>query len=131
MLSSFNEDQRVNGRPNGSAPGVHPGEDAIPEPKKRGGVSSSLQKLPDGFRYDKRGSIEFLLPRKTEDEDEVWAWLCSPLEVLAETRSEEEKGWGLLVRVQTPDGLWHTQAMPRRYSWQKAVTCSRCCSIWG
>ena len=52
------------------------------------------QKLPDGFRYDKRGSIEFLLPRKTEDEDEVWAWLRWPLEVLAETRSEDEKGWG-------------------------------------
>ena len=113
MLNNFNEEQRVNGRLNGSAPGVHPGEDASREPKKRGEVSSSRQKLPDGFRYDKRDSIEFLLPRKTEDEDEVWAWLCSPLEVLAETRSEDEKGWGLLVRVKTPDGLWHTQAVPR------------------
>ncbi len=113
MLNGFNEEQRVNGRLNGSAPGVHPGEDASREPRKRGEVSSSRQKLPDGFRCDKRGSIEFLLPRKTEDADEVWAWLCSPLEVLAETRSEDEKGWGLLVRVKTPDGLWHAQAMPR------------------
>lgn len=69
--------------------------------------------LPDGFRYMNGGAIEFLSPRKTEDGDEVWAWLCSPIEVLAETRGEDEKGWGLLLRVHSPDGVWHTQAMPR------------------
>ncbi|MEJ2125141.1 MAG: DUF927 domain-containing protein [Alphaproteobacteria bacterium] len=70
-------------------------------------------KLPDGFRYLKDGAIEFLSPRKTEDGDEVWAWLCSPIEVLAETRGEDEKGWGLLLRVKTPDNVWHTQAISR------------------
>jgi len=70
-------------------------------------------KLPDGFRYAKGGALEFLSPRKTEDGDDVWSWLCSPIEVLAETRGEDEKGWGLLVRVLTPDGVWHTQAMSR------------------
>ncbi len=87
-------------------PGVNGKAPTIGEPKE--GL-----KLPGGFRYDKNGSIEFLVPRKREDEDEEWAWLCSPLEVLAETRSEDEKGWGLLIRVKTPDGVWHTQAMPR------------------
>ena len=71
------------------------------------------RKLPGGFRNDKTGCIEFLEPRKREDEDEAWTWLCSPLEVLAETRGEDEKGWGLLIRVKTPDGVWHTQAMAR------------------
>ncbi len=71
------------------------------------------QKLPDGFRYTKDSSIEFLSPKKTDDGDEIWAWLCSPLEILAETHGEDEKGWGLLIRVKTPDGVWHTQAMSR------------------
>ncbi len=69
--------------------------------------------LPEGFRYLKDGSVEYLTARKTEDDDEIWHWLCSPIEVLAETRGQDEKGWGLLIRVQTPDGTWHTQAMTR------------------
>ncbi len=87
-------------------PGVNAATVVVSEPEGR-------PRLPDGFRYTKDSSIEFLSPKKTDDGDEIWAWLCSPLEILAETHGEDEKGWGLLVRVKTPDGVWHTQAMSR------------------
>lgn len=82
-------------------------------PDDEGNKKPARPPLPDGFRYMKGGAIEFLSPRKTEDGDEVWAWLCSPIEVIAETRGEDEKGWGLLLRVHSPDGVWHTAAMSR------------------
>ena len=91
---------------------IAPAEKTLLKPVECNG-RSERPKLPDGFRYLKDGAIEFLSPRKTEDGDEVWAWLCSSIEVLAETRGEDEKGWGLLIRVKTPDNVWHTQAISR------------------
>lgn len=72
-------------------------------------------RLPEGFRYGPDGSIDYLAARADDDEDaaEAWSWLCSPMEVLAETRGEDNRNWGLLVRVQTPDGQWHQQAIAR------------------
>jgi uncharacterized protein (DUF927 family) len=67
--------------------------------------------LPEGFRYRRDGHIEHCV-----DEDEhgepTWAWLCSPIEVLAITRDRDQQAWGRLLRVATPDGHWHRWAMP-------------------
>ena len=73
-------------------------------------ADESVKSLPDGFRYTERGAIEYRVARK-DDEDERWEWLCSPLEILAETRDADEKGWGLLVRIKARGGagIWHTQ----------------------
>ena len=73
-------------------------------------VAEAVKTLPEGFRYTDRGAIEYRYARK-DGEDERWEWLCSPLEILAETRDADEKGWGLLVRIKARGGagIWHTQ----------------------
>lgn len=76
-------------------------------------VRQSIRRLPDGFRYARDGSVEYLMGADRETGEEVWGWLCSPLEILAQTCGDDEKMWGLLLRVITPDGKWHTQAVPR------------------
>lgn len=68
--------------------------------------------LPQGFRYRADGHIEHV----AEEDDEgkaKWAWLCSPLEVLALTRDRDQRGWGNLIRIQTPDGHWHRCAIAK------------------
>ena len=67
--------------------------------------------LPPGYRYG-QGGIEHLVSDNDDDEAQ-WAWLCSPLEILAATRDGDQRAWGILLRVQTPDGFWHRQALPR------------------
>ena len=67
--------------------------------------------LPDGYRYDAKGRIE----HRVEEKDDMakWVWLCSPLQIMAATRDGDQHAWGILLRVQTPDGFWHRQALPR------------------
>jgi putative DNA primase/helicase len=67
--------------------------------------------LPEGFRYRNDGHIEHVVGVDEEGEP-LWAWLCSPLEVLAITRDRDQRAWGRLLRVATPDGHWHRWAMP-------------------
>ena len=73
-------------------------------------TDESVKSLPDGFRCTEWGAIEYRVARK-DDEDERWEWLCSPLEILAETRDADEKDWGLLVRIKARGGagIWHRQ----------------------
>ncbi len=75
------------------------------------GADENVKNLPDGFRYTERGAIEYRLARKADEDEDRWEWLCSPLEILAETRDADEKGWGLLVRIKARGGagIWHTQ----------------------
>ena len=81
----------------------------IPEFDERAKVERAS--LPPEFRYRRDGHIEH---RVGEDEDgePIWAWLCSPIEVLAVTRDKDQHAWGRLLRVMTPDGHWHRWAMP-------------------
>src|SRR5215831_12445137 len=67
--------------------------------------------LPEGFRYRHDGHVEYCIG-KDENEQREWAWLCSPIEVLAITRDRDQQAWGRLLRVATPDGHWHRWAMP-------------------
>jgi uncharacterized protein (DUF927 family) len=48
----------------------------------------------------------------TSLEVEVLSWLCSLLEIVAETRSAAGDQWGLLLRVTDGDGTAHEWAMP-------------------
>lgn len=41
-----------------------------------------------------------------------WEWLCSPLEVIADTRDAENGKWGRLLRVTDRDGVTKEWAMP-------------------
>lgn len=40
-------------------------------------------------------------------------WLCSPLKILAQTRSENQDNWGLLIEWEDPDRHQHKWAAPR------------------
>ncbi len=46
-----------------------------------------------------------------DDKDE-WRWLCSRLEVVAETRNQDSEDWGRLLRVTNRDGVAHEWPMP-------------------
>lgn len=72
--------------------------------------------LPHGFRYAIDGSIEQLVSEREDKEGKVeqkWGFLCSPLAIEATTRDADQSGWGLLVRVKTPDGYWHRTSIAR------------------
>ncbi len=72
--------------------------------------------LPEGFRYASDGSIEHLVAEREDKDGQLhqrWGFLCSPLTVEATTRDADQSGWGLLVRVKTPDGHWHRTSIPR------------------
>ena len=75
--------------------------------------------LPEDYRYTEWGGIEYLAGQGTGpltgEMKEVWEWLCSPLEILAETRDIEGKNWGVKVRIKARggEGRWHTQIIPQ------------------
>ena len=64
--------------------------------------------LPPGFRRRSDGQLEYSV-----GEDDSWKWLCTPLELLATSRDRDQRGWGLLLKVQTPDGHWHREVVRR------------------
>ncbi|MBI1209657.1 MAG: DUF927 domain-containing protein [Azospirillum sp.] len=57
------------------------------------------------FRTDKRGVT-------MRDDDGRYQWLCSPLNILAETRDTEGKNHGRLLEIETTEGQRHRWAMP-------------------
>ena len=67
--------------------------------------------LPPGYRRGPKSCIEF----ENERHGKVtWDHLCSNVEFLATTRDVNQRSWGLLLRVETPDGQWNRWAMPNR-----------------
>jgi putative DNA primase/helicase len=81
----------------------------IPEIDQHAGVNPTT--LPDGFRYRNDGHIEYRVD-EGKDGTAVWTWLCSPMQVLAVTRDRDQRAWGRLLHVATPDRHWHRWAMP-------------------
>ena len=67
--------------------------------------------LPKNFRYASDGKLQYLKGVDKETGVASWVWFCSPLEILAVTRDASGKGWGFLVRIQTPDYQWHRVAI--------------------
>lgn len=64
--------------------------------------------LPPGFVERKSG----IFAEDPASDDAKPAWLCSPIEITAQTRNEDGEDWGLLIRVRNPDGGWVEWAMP-------------------
>ena len=82
----------------------------LPELDSRAEVRKT--ELPNGYRRRRDGHIEIA---ETDNDDKTqWKWLCSAIEFLAVIRDGDSRSWGLLLRVQTPDGLWNCWVMPRR-----------------
>lgn len=68
----------------------------------------------DKFRLTEAG-VEHLFIKRNRHGDEVsrdWVWLCSPLEVVARSRSPEGLDWGLQLRITDPDGAVRDWIMP-------------------
>ena len=66
------------------------------------------------FRLTSKG-VERLVEKKDKDTRETiveWHWLCSRLEVAADTRSANNEDWGRLLVVTDRDGKLHDWAMP-------------------
>ena len=59
--------------------------------------------LPAGFRYRRDGHIEHLVG-EDEHGEPIWAWLCSPIEVQAITRDQDQQAWGRLLQSPRPMG---------------------------
>ena len=81
--------------------------------------SEPWEDLPPGFRWrEGGGGIEFLAREEKVKldgavEEEVWEWLCSPVEFLATTLNPESKDWGLWLKIKTRNGVWHKAAIPK------------------
>jgi uncharacterized protein (DUF927 family) len=61
------------------------------------------------FRVDSTGVYRRL---GDEDDADSGEWLCSPLEVVAETRNAEGESWGRLLRITDRDGMVKEWSMP-------------------
>jgi putative DNA primase/helicase len=81
--------------------------------------SEPWEDLPPGFRWrEGGGGIEFLArEEKVRNdgtvEDEVWEWLCAPVEFMATTLNPDSKDWGLWLKIKTRNGIWHKAAIPK------------------
>ncbi|PPD29274.1 MAG: hypothetical protein CTY20_06875 [Hyphomicrobium sp.] len=72
--------------------------------RERGeGAAMSFRKAQDGG----------LLSSTFREGKQDWRRVCSPITVVALTRSEEGKNWGVLVEVIDPDGNHHEFAIPQ------------------
>lgn len=68
------------------------------------------------FRNVKHG-VEKRIERQDKESGEIsieWKRFCSPLEVIADTRSADNEEWGRLLQVTDRDGVVKTWAMPMR-----------------
>lgn len=70
--------------------------------------------LPDGYSINAKG-IWFHPSSNRENEDQPEPiFVAAPFEVMAETKDENGRSWGLLLMWQDRDGQEHQWAMPRR-----------------
>jgi len=68
--------------------------------------------VPGSNLFITRPDGVYFLEQSRNDEDRTPVWLCSPLQVLAQTR-DASGGWGLYLAVQDPLGETHHWVMPR------------------
>jgi putative DNA primase/helicase len=69
--------------------------------------------LPErGFRRKENGHIQF---DAGDEEEPDWKWLCSPIEITANTSNEDGVEHGKLIHVyDRQNNRWHEWAMPKR-----------------
>lgn len=65
--------------------------------------------LSGSFRVTQKG-VEYC--EDTDEGDKTWVQVCSPLEIVALTRSEQSVDWGRLLALKDSDGVRHEWAMP-------------------
>ena len=93
--------------------------DGLDAVRERLAQSEPWEDLPPGFRWrEGGGGIEFLArEEKVRNdgtvEDEVWEWLCAPVEFMATTLNPDSKDWGLWLKIKTRNGIWHKAAIPK------------------
>lgn len=91
-------------------------------PEFEANVVPALGRLaPAGFRLTPRGVEHWV-------EAEVgghWAFLCSPLEVIARTRSPDGDDWGLLLRITDADNRVKDWVMPGHLLADEGAECRR------
>jgi putative DNA primase/helicase len=71
-------------------------------------VLHHIPKINKPFRLDKKGV--WLISDEKEKDDLL---ICTPLEVVADTRDNQNNSWGVLLRWQDKDGNAHDWAMPK------------------
>jgi putative DNA primase/helicase len=80
-------------------------QDQLPSDRKRPSANDPANQtaVRKRFRLDEKGvyKIEYT------DQGEKLCWICSPLEVLAHTRSAKNEDWGKLLKVTDLDGKPH------------------------
>lgn len=77
--------------------------------------------LPAPFRITSHALEHFV---RSNDGD-YWSYLCSPLEVIARTRSPEGEEWGLLLQITDSDGRKKEWVMPGHMLADEGVECRR------
>lgn len=90
----------------GTGKGKGGGKGGGKRPPPSGGGSDG----EDGGMFEVRA--DGVYRRYWRDGSERWAWVCSPVEVIAKTRTGEGEDWGRLLRVIDDDGEPHEWAMP-------------------
>jgi putative DNA primase/helicase len=70
------------------------------------GADNSSTEMPFGFQLRETGL--WLIG----EEERPDVWVCSPLEVLGQTRDRHNESWGRLLQWRDADGRLHTWAMP-------------------
>lgn len=74
--------------------------------------SGSPEEFFDCFRVDDAGVWHRGLDRNGKPKS--WEWVCSRLDVQAETRDQDGAGWGYLLKFADPRGVAKQWAMPSR-----------------
>jgi len=78
--------------------------------------ATQAAELPGAFSLDKSG-VWYHPPQAMDEADKPppeKVFISAPFEVMAETRDETGRSWGLLIRWQDRDNQEHQWAMPRR-----------------
>lgn len=76
-------------------------------PAHRGHGGDTGDKLPPGFKIDRRG-----LWHDSGEADSEPQWIASPIRVTALTRNSDGEAWGRLLEFHDPDGTGHAWACP-------------------
>lgn len=74
-----------------------------------GDPSLAEESTPAPFRLKEDGLYYI---DKNDDGEDVPVRICSPVEVIAATRNEDNEEWGRLIRVRDPENKLHEWAMP-------------------
>ena len=85
-----------------------PATPSVPQTPPEPANFTPPQYLRDRFAFRDTG-----LWKKGDDDGKGGLWLAAPFTILAETRSSDGAGWGLLIAWRDRDGVKHEEVFPR------------------